>query len=195
MYGHYPLAINLDESIAEITLVLKAIKGDAFNRAMTAEACAHYKHLALVCACAFMMSPVALGLKDLTKRNRVRAVISENVDSVYPIFATQSQFWGYQETVAVVTELALSYIQTILFLVPKLEYALGMPNMYTLVPIQVGHVEDPHIDAFAHLPEQVRNDVLARMDNENAIARPVERKNMLTFTLWVRPPASLTLLT
>jgi hypothetical protein len=195
MYGHYPITINLDESIAEITRVLQAIKGPEYTRAMTTEACAHYKHLALVCACAFMMSPVALGLKDLTKRNRVRVVLGENVDSVYPIFAVQSQLWGYQETMAVVTELALSYLQTILFLIPKLEYVLGMPNMYTIIPIQVGQVEAPHIDAFAHLPEQVRNDVIARMDTETLVTRPIERKNMLSFTLWVRPPASLTLLT
>lgn len=189
------MTIDLDESVAEINMIISALKGIPFNRDVTLQACAHYKHLALVCACAFMMSATAMNLKDPLKRNTVRKVLSEHVDSVYPMFATEKMFWGYQETVTVLTELAYSFVQTMLFLLPALSNALGIPQLYTIVPIQVGHVEDQHADTFAHLPHKEQNKLLEKIDEQNLEGRLAEPKNLLSFTLWVRPPAGAKLLT
>ena len=195
MYGHYPITIDLNESVAEINLIISAIKGVPFHREVTLQACAHYKHLALVCACAFMMSPIAMNLRDPHKRNNCRKVLSEHVEGVYPMFATEVMFWGYQETIAVITELAFSFVQTILFFVPALMHGLGVPHQFTIVPIKVGYLEDMHADSIAHLSHEEQNQVLEVIDEQNLKGRLSEPKSMLSFTLWVRPPAGAKLLT
>lgn len=194
MYGQYPIVIDLNESVAEINMILSAIKGIPFNRDVTLQACAHYKHLALVCACAFMMSPIAMNLRDPQKRASVRKVLSEHVEGIYPMFATERMFWGYQETITVVTELAFSFVQTILFFVPNLINGLGVPHQFTIVPIKVGYLEDMHADSIAHLSHKEQNQVLKTIDEQNLKGRLPEPKSKMSFTLWVRPPAGAKLL-
>lgn len=195
MYGHYRLTIDLEESIAEISMVLSAIKGDNFNYEMTRAACAHYKQLALVCACAFMMSPVSMNLKNPRKHQQVKSAMAQSVDSVYPVFATENPRWGYQETVAVVSELALNFVQVILFFMPNLKYALGIPHMYVFTPINLGQRDDPDESKFIGMR---RNDCyreLKALDDLNQKAPVnIEADNKISFTLWVRPPPSARLL-
>lgn len=195
MYGHYRISIDLNESIAEISMLLSAIKGQEFNQEMTRAACAHYKQLALVCACAFMMSPMALALKDRNKGLQVKNTMAESVTGVYPMFETNKPFWGYQETITVVTELALNFVQTILFFMPDLKNCLGLARMYVFTPTLIGFAEDPHESTLSHMNRIERYRELKRLDNLNNEGRALEPDNQLSFTLWVRTPPTARLLT
>lgn len=195
MYGHYRFSIDLDESIEHVAQILSSIKGQPFPRETTRIACAHYKQLALVCACAFMMLPMAHALKDPRKQTNVRRCLSQQVDSIYPIFATQSPVWDYQEIMATVTELALCFTQSIIAMNPTLIYALGMPNMYVFVPTHIGVGEDPHMQEFDGMNRVQRWNALRNLDQARSNALVAEPDNRLTFTLWVRQPPQARLLT
>jgi hypothetical protein len=191
MFGHYRVSIDLEESIGEIGLLLSAVTGNKFSTEMTTMACTHYKHMALVCACAFMMSPVSLSLADRHRVVQVRNSMAENIQSVYPMFQQEESRWGYQETMTVVTELAFNFVNTILFFYPQLKVALGLPHLYTFTPIQIGTPENYLPD-----PRQMGTPHEQRMAEAFPVIR--ERKdpaNRLSFTLWVRPGPNQRLLT
>lgn len=191
MFGHYRISIDLNESIAEIRQILSAVTGSGFTDEMATMACTHYKHMALVCACAFMMSPVALSLADRHRAVQVRNSMCENIQSVYPMFAQENSRWGYQETVTVVTELAFNFVNTILFFHPELKVALGLPHLYTFTPIQIGDKEGPY-----HDPRHLGNSQQQRAAEAYPLIQ--ERKdpgNRISFTLWVRPGPNQRLLT
>lgn len=197
MYGHYRISIDLNESIAEIRQILSAVSGETYNDEMTTRACAHYKQLALVCACAFMMSPVSLNLKDRQKRLQVRSSMSENIQSVYPMFVGEQPAWDYQETVTVVTELAISFVHTMIFFKPELLSIIGLSHLYVFTPLNIGTDNAPTTDKFDGMRPLERYRELRRLDNLGAGTNVVVREpdNQLSFTLWVRPPPTARLLT
>jgi hypothetical protein len=199
MYGNYRLRLNLDEAIGEISRILSAVSNCNMDYKTTSMACAHYKQLALVCACAFMMSPVARVLKDRTAHAKVRRVLFDEVDAVYAVFAQESGRWGKDATMAVVVELAYHILLEIIHSIPNLENTLGVPTLYNFTPTQVGnqageyqaqriqpvnpilldYVDDPT----GPIPEEFR----LGYDSKP----PPEHNNILTFTLWVRTPPAV----
>jgi hypothetical protein len=197
MYGHYRISIDLNESIAEIRQILSAVSGETYNDEMTTRACAHYKQLALVCACAFMMSPISLNLKDRQKRLQVRNSMSENIQSVYPMFVGEVKTWDYQETITVVTELAISFVQTIIFFKPELLSVIGLPHMYVFTPLNIGMDDAPETSKFDCMRPLERYRELRKLDTLSADKDVAVREpdNRLTFTLWVRPAPTARLLT
>lgn len=141
MYGQFRFTIDLSDTVAEISAILKRLKGRDVPYDETIRACAHYKQLALVCACAFMMSPIGAVLREekfnLTK---IRNMLVKEVQNVYPMFATgQDEWWGSDSVLAVVTELGATLLADIVLSAPKMKSAFGMPTLYIFVP---SHVEE-----------------------------------------------------
>lgn len=139
MYGQYKFAVELSETIRDISRILTSIKGREVTYDQAREACTHYKQLALICACAFMMSPSGQILKnDPVKQVVLRNMLVKEIGNVYPKFASEEdEWWGYDTVMAVVTEMANNFITDIISLKPDLRGVVGLPHLFIFIPSHI----------------------------------------------------------
>lgn len=160
MYGSYRFVINQEEAIQEVANVVTHTSARPFSREDVASACLHYRELALLCACAFMMSPLGNMLKDGTYQPRVRTSLRNEVVKLVPVATVQNnwllpapqkeveQWWGYDMGIMVITELATSAIGDIIALMPDLKMALAAPQLYTIIPLKIESMGTPNLFSF-----------------------------------------------
>ena len=141
MYGQFRFTIDLSETIGELARMLGIMRGRPFPYEEALKACAQYKQLSLVCACAFMMSNLGRSLQE-EKLNptKLRNMLMEEVKRSYPAFATeQDEWWGYDSVIATITEMGVSLLMDISISLPQLKTAFGLPHLFVFVP---SHVEE-----------------------------------------------------
>lgn len=138
MYGKYRVTLNLSETILDISRVMTELKKQPFDTASATKACAQYRQLSLVCACAFMMSTVGHELKTPSNYHRIRALLSKEIRTVYPAFASeQDDWWDHEAVVTVLTEMAFTFLMDIISIVPALKNVFGQPQLFTFLPTHI----------------------------------------------------------